>query len=220
MELIQRFSIFKATLEDTKEEQKNVNSRIHAVITIQQFLRKKIAEKRKWKAHLFANTLRSLLRVCALNMQINKYNRAAGVIAHFLETQTGTSAISIIVGNFRQSVMTIQRCIAKFYQTKKNRQETFMIQFNNFIKMKSKPLPENKQKRFKFDHTIKSQVVHEVYQRRYNDFKAKIYAWYDDMILLKQQEMLHGMYCCVTTVLYTYVMCHTTSKKKVMFCFF
>ena len=180
LETVARIQFWNENLSNYRQAQREMKQRVRAAVTIQKWMRKKMEMEREWKAHLHCNMLRSILRVCVLNREINKYNRSAEIIKHFMETQTGSfSPISVVISNFRNSVLTIQRFARLLYAKKWARITVLRQQFDEYIDELVKQCKGNvmKERRYKFSDKALNKTIEEFYHQKSDEHNRRMRIW-------------------------------------------
>ena len=105
----------------------------HAAKKIQSFVRTALLLRRRTRATLHFQALRSVALMCAYNYSVVKYNRAADCIKLFIEQKKGVDSVSRLVKNFRRRVGICQRSFRNWQASKRAKIELWKLQVKRAI---------------------------------------------------------------------------------------
>ena len=205
-----KFELFISIMNDIKLREKELKSQINAALTIQKWVRNKLSNKRKIRAAIYANYLKSILNICVINHKINQYNRSSNMLRLFFTTyiniysssssnhdnhnlNTNYNPMWRVVNSFRNTIRVLQR-FAKRLNAKKNAQcIIFAKQFIDYIEKNDETM--NIKKQLKIDNKFNKskeftlcpndklilRVCFDIYIRKQQKYRSHLQSYFKQL---------------------------------------
>ena len=205
LKYFEKYQLFIQIMSDIKLREKQLKSQINAALIIQKFVRHRLTNKRRIRASIYANYLKTILNICVVNHKINQYNRASNTLRLFFttyiniysnddnhdnSTNNNYNPMCRVVNSFRNTIKVLQR-FAKKLDAKKNAQcvifaKQFVEYINHDDSIKRKlgiNLKLNKSKEFTLNINDKLilKVCHHIYIRKQIKYRSHLQSYFKQL---------------------------------------